>query len=90
MPIKVLFYYWDWKGQMEVEPLQRAINAVFDGIHSPYITDEIKGLNWDQNTLAICSQPVTPEVLGKLFEDEESREYWWEEPVTPKPFEVLN
>ncbi|MFA6306821.1 MAG: hypothetical protein WCV70_02810 [Patescibacteria group bacterium] len=86
MSIKVLFYYWDWKGQIEIDTLQRAVNAVFDGVHPPYITDKISGLDWDQYTIAVCSQPVTSEVLGKLFNDnDESEDYWWEELGEPKP-----
>lgn len=89
--VKVLFYYWDWKQQIDIGLVQRAIEAVFDGIHPPYITDDIPTVDWDQNTIAICSDLVSPEILGKLFVENNDGEldgWCYNEKKIPQPFEI--
>ena len=88
--VKVLFYHWDWKDQSEVEPIQRAIDAVFDGRHAPRITDKVSTADWDQCTIAITSEPLNPEVTGELFLQylDSDLTYWWNESGVPKPLET--
>ena len=48
-------------------------------------------VDWDQHTIAICSEPVSPEVLGKLFvKDNENslNDWWYDEKEIPQPLEV--
>ena len=88
--VKVLFYHWDWKAQPEIEAIQRAVDAVFDGNHAPRIV-EVKDADWDQETVAITSVPFRAEVIRTAFNQylaDDSLMYWWEEKNPPTPFET--
>ena len=89
----VLFYHWDWKEQPEIDVLQRAIDAVFDGAHAPRVVTDFPGSdNWDQNTVAICSKLFLPKELGDLFQQhlglESDDMFWWRKAKPPTPFKV--
>ncbi|MBI2122425.1 MAG: hypothetical protein HYT98_04915 [Candidatus Sungbacteria bacterium] len=88
---KVLFYHWDWQDRPEFEPIQRAIDAVFDGQHAPRITDNIPTADWDQCTVAVTSVPISAEGIGRMFLkylDDDAGMYWWEKKTPPCPMEV--
>ena len=88
---KVLFYHWDWAEQPQTEPIQRALDIVFDGSHAPRIVNEVPTANWDQCTIAIMSASLDPKKIGELFEKylhDEMMWMWWDEESSPTPLEA--
>lgn len=91
MTNRIVFYHWDWKSQPEVAPFQRAINAVFDGVHAPRMSDDFDA-NWDQHTVGISSLPATRRQLTEAFRrylTVDDGMYWWDGKVPPTPFDVF-
>lgn len=88
MTTKVLFYHWDWKEQPKTEPIQRALDIVFDGSHAPRIVGEVPNADWDEHTIAIMSAPLDPKKIGELFKKylhNDEMWHWWDEKSLPTP-----
>lgn len=65
MAKKMTFYWYDWKERPDFSQIQRSIEAVFSG-SAPYIA-EVSDPQWDQVTVAICSEQIDPATIDQVF-----------------------
>lgn len=74
---RVVFHCWDWKEQPDFYAIRRGVYAVFDGSTAPCIVNVSEMLDWDQHTVAICSEQINTEQMKELLEkwrtDEDDR-----------------
>lgn len=63
---------WDWRGQPDIEELNEAVSAVFDGIHCPQVTSVDTG--GDEYAVLVSPAPMTSAEAQAAYE-----EHWEEE-----------
>jgi hypothetical protein len=60
---------WDWRQQADVNDLNEALKAVFDGEHCPSII-EVQDTGGDDYAVIITAQPITEEKAQEIWEKE--------------------
>ena len=83
---KVCFYLYEpYEGGPDLEELQVVMDAVYNGKTVPRLVDVPQDVLGDI-ALAVCSEPVEPEIARRLFMETVKVEYnagggwWWRDP----------